>query len=44
MLKKEGFWSLYRGAAFSMITNVFLGIFFVTNEKMKKLLAKKPYF
>lgn len=41
MLKQEGIWSLYRGALFSMTTNILLGVFFVTNEKMKKTLSKR---
>ena len=40
MIKKEGLWTLYRGTMFSMSMNVFLGVFFMTNERLKKLLEK----
>lgn len=38
MIKKEGIWALYRGTLFSMSMNIFLGLFFMTNERLKKFL------
>jgi hypothetical protein len=35
-IKKEGFRGMFRGTAFSMSMNVFLGLFFMINEKVKR--------
>ncbi len=44
MVRKEGIYSLYRGNMYSVSINVVLGLFFMTNEKLKKQLERVRYF
>lgn len=44
MLKKEGYWALYRGTMFSMSMNIFLGLFFMLNERLKRSLENLAFF
>ena len=40
MIKKEGFWSFYRGVIYTLPLNLLVGIFFSLHEKIKKDLKK----
>ncbi len=44
MIRKEGVWSLYRGTMFTLSVNVFLGFFFMLNNKFGKILKSKQFF
>ncbi len=43
-IKKEGIKGMFRGTLFSMTMNVFLGLFFMVNEKVKRKISTLKNF
>ena len=43
-IRREGLRGMFRGTLFSMSMNVFLGMFFMVNEKLKRRIQSSPKF